>query len=64
MAGPEDADYLLLLDQLPFSLGAESPTDVGRIYRVLLIKIERDPPKPLPGTNQYPINKPFQAPSL
>lgn len=57
MAGPADADDLFLLDQLPFSLRADSATDIGGIHRVSPIKIQIDSPKPLPRTSQYPMYK-------
>lgn len=50
--------HLSLLNQLPLSLGAKSPTDVGKIHNVSIIRIQKDTPpkkKPLPRINQYPI---------
>ena len=45
------------MNQLPLSLWAKYPTDVGKIHSAPPIKIQIDLSKPLPRINQYPINK-------
>ena len=52
-----NTDHLSLLNQLPLSLWAKSPTDVGKIHSTPPIKIQIDPSKPLPRINPYPISK-------
>ena len=52
-----NTDHLSLLNQLPLSLWAKSPTDVGKIHSTPPIKIKIDPSKPLLRINQYPISK-------
>ena len=52
-----NTDHLSLLNQLPLTLYAKSPTDIGKIHSASLIKIQIDTSKPLPRINQYPISK-------
>ena len=53
----ENTDHLSLLNPLPSSLWAKSPTDIGKIHSAPPIKIQIDLLKPLPSINQYPMSK-------
>ena len=48
--------WLVLIDQLPFSLWTKSSSDVGKIHNASHIKIQIDYSKPLFRINQYPVS--------
>ena len=50
-------NHLSLLNQLPPSLWAKSPTDIGKIHSTPPIKIQIDPSKRLPRINQCPMSE-------
>ena len=52
-----NTNHLSLLNQLPPSLWARSPTDIGKVHSAPPIKIQIDSSKPLPKINQYPLGK-------
>ena len=52
-----NTDHLPLLNQLPLSLWAKSPTDVGKIHRAPPIEIQIKPLKPISKINQFPVSK-------
>ena len=57
-----NTDHLTLLNQLPLSLWAKSPTDVGKIHSVSPIKIQTDPTNLSPELiNILQVKKPFKA---
>ena len=50
-------DHLPLLNQLPSSLQAKSPNEMGKTHSAPPIKIQTDLSKSLPRINEYPISK-------
>lgn len=52
-----NTDHLFLLDQIPPSLWAKSPTDFGKIHSARPIKIQINTPKFLSRINQHPVRK-------
>ena len=51
-----NSEHLSILNQVPHSLQAKSPIDIGKIHSIPPIKIQIDPWKHLPGINQWPIS--------
>ena len=52
-----NTEHLSLLNQLPSSLWAKSPTDIGKTHSTPPIKVQIDVSKSLPRINGYPISK-------